>query len=322
MFLLGLLQVMTTGPWSLLLILSNTVSKSLYFIINIEVHRNANEPEPLLSLALASGSMQGKSLLPQSITPGSIQLYFCIFGKRLTILHCHISLFLKQNETESSQLYFRCLASAASLDKSFFFFSSSFLLIVINILPPPPLLTLFFPCARDRYRWLAKIRHQVRSVSHKKSLGRVALPCPDSATQRSIPVAIDDTLVKSCQSSPASSLISAAAVRPVCVRGRAPHNSWLTDAGSATSRRTKAKKGVDGAALQREGARSHIPTEESTGSLLVFLNARGFDVRVPRLRSCRWHQAKLASKLPSLNVYRVAFDALGPLAAFLLGGRK
>lgn len=256
MFLLGLLQVMTTGPWSLLLILSNTVSKSLYFIINIEVHRNANEPERLLSLALASGFMQGKSLLPQSITPGSIQLYFCIFGKRLTILHCHISLFLKQNETESSQLYFRCLASAASLDKSFFFFSF-FLLIVINILPPPPLLTLFFPCARDRYRWLAKIRHQVRSVSHKKSLGRVALPCPDSATQRSIPVAIDDTLVKSCQSSPASSLISAAAVRPVCMRGRAPHNSWLTDAGSATSRRTKAKKGVDGAALQREGARSH-----------------------------------------------------------------
>lgn len=119
MFLLGLLQVMTTGPWPLLLILSNTV----YFIINIEVHRNANEPEPLLSLALASGFMQGKSPLPQSITPGSIQLYFCIFGKRLTILHCHISLFLKQNETESSQLYFRCLASAASLDKSFFFFS-------------------------------------------------------------------------------------------------------------------------------------------------------------------------------------------------------
>lgn len=40
------------------------------------------------------------------------------------------------------------------------------------------------------------------------------------------------------------------------------------------------------------------------------------------LHSCRWHQVKLPSKLPSLNVYRVAFDALGPLAAFLLRGRN
>lgn len=36
----------------------------------------------------------------------------------LSIFLCHISLCPTHNETESSQLYFSCLASAASLDES------------------------------------------------------------------------------------------------------------------------------------------------------------------------------------------------------------
>lgn len=267
--------------------------------------------------------MQGKSLLPQSITPGIYSIVFLHFWKASYYLALSYLTVSKTEWDGELAAVFQVPGICCITRQIFFLFFSFSLLIVINILPPPPLLTLFFPCARDRYWWLAKIRHQVRAVSHKKSLGRVALPCPDSATQRSIPVAIDDTLVKSCQSSPASSLISAATAataRPVCKRARAPHNLWLTDAGSATSTRTKAKKGVDGAALQREGACSQCKYQRK--SLPVFLNARGFDVCVPHLRSCRRHQVKLASKLPSLNVYRVAFDALGPLAAVRLGGRK